>query len=75
MPFNFSKAVFKFLQLPDNTVHCSVIGKRANRGAGYGLEILVTYTLREPQKAIKWVKKAVTRELKLTNDMKKKPSK
>ena len=46
--------------------------KRENRGAGYGLEISVTYTLRGPQKSIEWVKKVVERDIKLTNYMKKK---
>ena len=54
------------------TVRCCVIVKRVNRGAGYGLEISVTYTLHGPQKPIEWVKKAVEHETKLTNDMKKK---
>ena len=54
------------------TVRCCVIGKRVNRGAGYGPEISVTYTLCGPQKSIEWLKKAVEREIKLTNDMKKK---
>ena len=50
------------------TVRCCVIGKRVNRGAGYGLEISVTYTLQGPQKPNEWVKKAVEHEIKLTND-------
>ena len=54
------------------TVPCCVIVKRENRGAGYGLEISVTYTLRGPQKSIEWVKKVVERDIKLTNYMKKK---
>ena len=54
-----------------HTVRCCFIGKCVNRGAGYGLEIFVTYTLQGPQKTIEWVKKAVEREVKLTNDMKK----
>ena len=53
------------------TVFCCVIGKRVNRGEGHGLEIPATYTLQGPQKAIEWVKKAVERAMKLTNDMKK----
>ena len=55
-----------------HTVRCCFIEKCVNRGAGYGLEIFVTYTLQGLQKTIEWVKKAVEREVKLTNDMKKK---
>ena len=55
------------------TIHSTlcVIRKRVNRGARYGLKIYVIYTLRGQQKSIEWVKKAVEREIKLTNDIKK----
>ena len=69
---HFSKAVCKFLQLPNSTVHCSVTGKCVNRAAGYGLEIPVTYTLCGPLRAIERVEKGVVREFIQTKDIKRK---
>lgn len=71
MPLHFSKSVCKFLELPNTTVRCSISGKCVNRGAGYALEIPVTYTLQQPQEAIEWVKKVVVRKLTHVNNTKK----
>ena len=59
MLLHFSKAVRKFLQLPNITVRCSV---SVNKGAGYVMEIALTYTPRELQRAIERVKKVVATE-------------
>lgn len=71
MPLRFSKAVRKFLQRPNTAVRCSVNRKSGNRGAIYGLEILITCTPRGPQRAIERVKKVVAQELTHINVMKK----
>ena len=39
VPQNICDQFWKFLSLPKTSVHSWVIGKRVNRGAGYGLEI------------------------------------
>ena len=38
-----------FLKLP-NTIEDEVVGKRVNRGGGYGLEIPVAYRFNGPEK-------------------------
>ena len=59
------------------TIRCCVIGKRVNRGAGYGYELGISVTkdvremLREQQISTEWLKKAAEHEIQLTNDMKK----
>ena len=40
--------------LPNCTIKCTVIGKRMNHGAGYGLEIPVNIKFLRPAKAIQW---------------------
>ena len=46
---------WKFLSLPKTSIHARVLGKRVNRGAGYGLEILVCFIFQ----GIAWVKKKI----------------
>ena len=43
--------------LLNHTIRMSVTGKRINRGAGYGLEILVEYVFNGNEKALQWAKK------------------
>ena len=43
--------------LLNHTMRMSVTGKRINRGAGYGLEILVEYVFNGNEKALQWAKK------------------
>ena len=43
IPKNLSKTFKRFLKLPNNTIKCTVIGKRVNHGAGYGPEIPVYF--------------------------------
>ena len=54
------------------TIPSTLLCRWKTWGAGHGLQISVTYTLRGPQKSIEWVKKAVECGIKVTNDMKKK---
>ena len=49
----------RFLTLPKCTIKCTVIGKRVNHGAGYGLEIHVNFKFLGSAKAIQWAEKAV----------------
>ena len=41
IPKNLSNTFKRFLTLPNCATKCTVIGKRVNHSAGYGLEILV----------------------------------
>ena len=43
--------------LLNHIIRMSVTGKRINRGAGYGLEILVEYVFNGNEKALQWAKK------------------
>ena len=43
IPKNLSKTFKCFLTVPNCTIKCTVIGKRVNHGAGYGLEIPVNF--------------------------------
>ena len=40
---------------------CIVTGKRPNRGAGSGVEILVMYQARGHEKALQWLEKTITK--------------
>ena len=59
IPKNLSKTFKRFLTLPNCTIKCTVIGKRANHGAGYGLDIHVNFKFLGPAKAIQWAENAV----------------
>ena len=52
VPLGLSKTFSNFLSLPVSTMLCIVTGKRLNRGAGLGLEILVIYQARGHEKAL-----------------------
>ena len=59
IPNNLSKIFKCFLTVPNYTIKCTVIGKRVNHGAGYGLEIPVNFKFLGPAKAIQWAENAV----------------
>ena len=60
VPLGLSKTFSNFLSLPVSTMLCIVTGKRLNRGAGLGLEILVMYQARGHEKALQWLEKTVS---------------
>ena len=64
MPENVSKCCSMFLTLPNTTIEAEVVGKRLNRGGGYGLEIPVFYRFYGKEKTIMWL----TKKLKAIND-------
>ena len=43
---------WKFLSLPKTSIRARVLGKRVNRGAGYGLEIRVRFIFQGHVKGI-----------------------
>ena len=43
IPHNISKFSSMFLTIPSTAIEVEVLGKRVNRGSGYGLEIPVKY--------------------------------
>ena len=59
VPKNLSKIFHHFMKIPNCTTECKVIGKRVNRGAGYGLEILVQYRFICARKAVEWAEKNI----------------
>ena len=59
IPKNLTKTFERFLTLPNCTIKCTVIGKRVNHGAGYGLEISVNSKFLGAAKAIQWAENAV----------------
>ena len=61
VPLGLSKTFSNFLSLPVSTMLCIVTGKRLNRGAGLGLEILVMYQARGHEKALQWLEKTITK--------------
>ena len=61
VPLGLSKTFSNFLSLPVSTMLCIVTGKRLNRGAGLGLEILVMYQARGHEKARQWLEKTITK--------------
>ena len=55
-----------FLTIPSTAIEVEVLGKRVNRGSGYGLEIPVKYWYYDQEKLIQWLAKkleAVKKEL------------
>ena len=46
-------------KFPNCAIKCNVFGKRVNHGAGYGLEINVSFKFIGPAKAIQWTENAV----------------
>ena len=69
VPLGLSKTFSNFLSLPVSTMLCIVTGKRLNRGAGLGLEILVMYQARGHEKALQWLEKTITKILLHADDL------
>ena len=61
VPLVLSNTFSNFLSLPVSTMLCIVTGKRLNRGAGLGLEIMVMYQARVHEKALQWLEKTITK--------------
>ena len=59
MPQNIYDHFSKFLSLPEISIRARVLGKRVNRGAGYGFEILVCFIFKGHVKGIAWVNKKI----------------
>ena len=55
VPQNISNICSKFLKIPNTSIEVEVVGKRVNRGGGYGLEIPVIYRFYGPEKLINWL--------------------
>ena len=66
VPWNVSNFFSMFLKVPNTSIEVEVVGKRVNRGGGYGLEIPVVYRFNGPENLVKWLIKkieAVRKEL------------
>ena len=50
VPQNISNLCSIFLKIPNTSIEVEVVGKRMNRGGGYGLEIPVVYRFCGPEK-------------------------
>ena len=50
---------WKFISLPRTSIRSRVLGKRVNRGAGYGLQIPICFIFQGHVKGIAWVKKEI----------------
>ena len=59
IPKNLRKIFHQFMKIPNCNIGCKVTGKRANRGAGYGLEIPVQYRFIGAEKAVEWAEKNI----------------
>ena len=59
VPLGLSKTFSNFLSLPVCTMLCIVTGKRLNRGAELGPEILVMYQARGHEKALQRLEKTI----------------
>ena len=57
VPQNISKLCILFLKMPNTYITAKVIGKRLNRGGGYGLEIPVIYHFHGHEKVVNWAVK------------------
>ena len=64
-----SKTFSKFLCLPVSTMLCIVTGKRLNRGAGLGLEILEMYQTKGHENALQWLEKTITKIILHADDL------
>ena len=59
VPQNICDYFRKFLNLPKASIRVRLLGKRVNRGAGYGLKIAVCFIFQGHVKDIAWVKKKI----------------
>ena len=67
-PKCISKALSKFLTLPNCSITVTVTGKKVNRGGGYGLEIPTMYTVFGPYNAVEWIKKQIAKEFEVVKN-------
>ena len=49
-----------FLTIPNTAIEVQVVGKRVNRGGGYGLEIPVIYRFFGAERLVKWLDKKIS---------------
>ena len=59
VPLKVSNFFSMFLKVPNTSIEVEVVGKRVNRGGGYGLEIPVIYRFDGPEKLVKWLIKKI----------------
>ena len=59
IPKNLSKTFERFLTLRNCTIKCTVIGKRVNHGAGFGLEIPINFKFLGAAEVIQWAENAL----------------
>ena len=59
VPIHLSKIFHRFLKLPFCSISAVVNGKRANRGAGDGLEISVKYKFFGDARAVSWTENQI----------------
>ena len=59
VPQNISKTCSMFLKVPNTSIEVQVVGKRLNRGGGYGLEIPVIYRFSGQEKLLNWLIKKI----------------
>ena len=59
VPENLSEIFHQFMKISNCTIGCKVTGKRVDRGAGYGLGILVQYRFIGAVKAVEWAEKNI----------------
>ena len=67
VPKNLSKIFHLFMKIPNCSIRCKVIGKRVDRGAGYGLEILVQYRFIGGEESVEWAEKNIKEVFENTN--------
>ena len=60
VPENISKCCSMFLTIPNTAIEVQVVGKRVNRGGGYGLEIPVIYRFFGAERLVKWLDKKIS---------------
>ena len=60
------------LKLPNSILTCKVTGNRLNRCGGYVLEVPVTYICRGLEKAVAWIQRKISEEIKITEKVKNK---
>ena len=51
-------------------INCKVTGKRVEKGAGYAWDILVVCTCARLEKAVAWIQKRISEEIKITENIK-----
>ena len=59
VPQNICDHFWKYLSLPKTSIRARALGKRVNRGTGYGLEIPVCFIFQGHITEIAWIKKKI----------------